>query len=605
MIFSAKSKFHNPIADALGEPLFVFGLNGGYQGCNARAKSMLTLLGYTEERQPENHESFLNILRLVGTNDSTPFLNIGDGRYEVISHKSDDIFVLRLMPVKEDPHMVRLALAVEIIPWGLITVDLSKQKKPIVYCNKRAEEFFCLPHDAIINQSAYDMLRGFGVSGNMSDYLHSAETSYYDMESKSDNRTLWYRLNFIPFGPRTNACLIVIEDTTENKIMEGQYFQAQRLESLGQLAGGVAHDFNNILSIIDGYARMARKRIDNQSDMLNYLERIAQAVQRGAALTNQLLTFGRHKIVKEGVIDLGMLVKNQEPLLRPLMDASIILEIRTDEKVFVNVPGDNICQILLNICINSRDAMPDGGTLTIEARRKGVKEAVLRVSDTGMGMKPEIKARMFDPFFTTKEQGKGTGLGLSMVYGLVKDMKGEISVLTKEGSGTSISIQFALSEEAPSFSSAPEDEKDISMLKGMTALVAEDEPDLLNILSTTLEDIGVTVLKATNGNDALMLQETYKGKIDFLLTDVVMPNLNGVKLAEIFSSIRPESKVMFISGYPANGVMSRVPIPEGAVIMPKPIDVNKLASVIRDMAASPKTDIKERWKILTGQWKSV
>ncbi len=445
------------------------------------------------------------------------------------------------------------------------------------------------------------MFRAFGVEKDMGDYLEGPETSHYDVEEKKDDRLTWHRFHFIPYGRKINACLVVVEDTSESKIMEGQYFQAQRLESLGQLAGGVAHDFNNILSIIDGYARMAKKHIENRDDTLNYLERIGQAVQRGAALTSQLLTFGRHKIIKDSVVDLGQLVRDQEPLLRPLMDASINLNIRTDDDVFVQVPGDDICQILLNLCINARDAMPDGGNLIVEVRKSGEEGAVLRVIDTGMGMKSEVKARMFDPFFTTKDQGKGTGLGLSMVYGLVKDMKGDISVLTKEGSGTSITIQLPLSARAPDFQEISENE-DRGDLNGLTALVAEDEPDLLNILSGTLEDMGVTVIKASNGNEALALQEDYEGGIDFLLTDVVMPDLNGVKLAELFKSVRPESQVMFMSGYPANGDMARVSLPEDALMMPKPIDVNKLVSIIQDMAKAP-SDVKAHWKKITGQWR--
>lgn len=605
-MFSRKHKFHNPLVEALPEPCFVFNENGRYAYGNAAGRDILKILGYEPAPLSENHDAFLQMLRFygTGTDENASELTLGSSRYLIENSVCEGEIVLRLMPLQENEHMQRLSSTLDIVPWGLLTLGLQNRERPLIlHCNKRAGELLQMDHNKLVGLYGDDVLRVFGISADLVPHIQAEEITHYDHESRLDGKICWYRLHFIPYAMKNPYCLIVIEDTTENKIMEGQYFQAQRLEALGQLAGGVAHDFNNILSIIDGYARLARKSLADGVPAKQHMEHIAQAVQRGSALTGQLLTFGRHKVVKDTVVDLGILVQDQEPLLRPLMDASIALSIKTEYGVYVQVAPDNICQILLNLCVNARDAMPDGGNLIVEAGRTEQNEAVLRIIDTGCGMPPEVKAKMFDPFFTTKDQGKGTGLGLSMVYGLVKDMKGNIEVASKVGQGTSITIYLPLSALKPPVRNVVEDEQGNIHLEGFTALVAEDEPDLLNILSDMLQEMGIHVLRASNGNEALMIQEDYDGEIDFLLTDVVMPEMNGVKLAELFESVRPDSRVMYMSGYPANNLMHRAKLPEDAVMMSKPIDMEKLSSIIRMLAKNPDKDIKDHWSAVTGQWR--
>lgn len=599
-----KGNYFNPVIEALAEPVFVFGPNGDFHFCNQAARDILKILGYSSGKKPEQHDTFLQVLQFSGQQDDAGGIAFNGLRYNISSRSFEDGILLRLLPRLDDEHMLRLSSSIDVMPWGLVTVDFSSPDPVCVFSNPKAGKFLKMPHRDIIGLPVMEALSKFGLDQDIAPNLRGKEITYYDHETKGDGPICWYRLHFIPYSRGNPYCLIVIEDTTDHKIREGQYFQAQRLEALGQLAGGVAHDFNNILSIIDGYARIGKKAVAGNEETVGYFERIMQSVQRGAALTNRLLTFGRHKVVKDGVVDLGQLVQDQESLLRPLLDASIALTIVAEENVFISAPPDNICQILLNLCINSRDAMPDGGTLSIECAKAKNARAVLRVTDTGQGIPPAIKAKIFDPFFTTKDQGKGTGLGLSMVYGLVKDMKGEIDVSSKIGEGTSFTITLPLSESRPPLHEVTEDENGNIRLDGFTALIAEDEPALLDLVSGMVEEIGIKVLRATNGNEALMIQDEYDGDIDFLLTDVVMPELNGVKLAELFESVRPESRVMFMSGYPASGQMARVSLPDSAFFMPKPVEFNKLCEVLKTMTDEPNSTLKERWKVLSGQWKS-
>ncbi|MBN8521903.1 MAG: response regulator [Alphaproteobacteria bacterium] len=361
-----------------------------------------------------------------------------------------------------------------------------------------------------------------------------------------------------------------------------EMIQTQKLESLGQLAGGVAHDFNNILSIIDGYARIAKKESGNNPDVITYLDRISDSVKRGSGLTRKLLAFGRHNIAVVSPHDLGQLVEDMEVLLRPLLDVTYTLQLDTARHIMIDTAPDWIGQILMNLCVNARDSMREGGVITLRVKLSDDSlHAYLEVSDKGCGIDESVRARIFDPFFTTKERGKGTGLGLSTVYGLVQQMKGSIDVETAMGKGTTFRITLPLSEKSVrrNLSSTPFQAESVRF-EGYVALVAEDEPDLLLLLSQMLEETGMTVLKATNGNEALVVQEEYEGHIDFLLTDVVMPQMNGVELSRLSSALRPDTHIIFMSGYPAGGQMARVDIPPGSLLLPKPVSYDVLKGLL-------------------------
>lgn len=431
----------------------------------------------------------------------------------------------------------------------------------------------------------------------------------------------WYALRLTPVPASSgmqDLYIGVFGDMTELKLREAEFFKAQKLEALGQLAAGVAHDFNNVLSIIDGYARLAGNGLADGDQTGDYIQRIRVASARGADLIKQMLTFSRHKIIDDTVIDLGKVLREQETLLGPLLDATIRMTMMIyDENIYVECPADNIVQIMMNLSVNARDAMPQGGSLIIELRKvdersvtKMVREKMegrsficLSVSDTGTGMKKDVVERIFDPFYTTKEQGKGTGLGLSMVYGLVKQAGGFIDVKSTPGMGTSMMIYLPLSDKEPN-RVIKGNLKDIESmrLEGFTALVAEDEPDLLLLVSGMLERLGMKVIRASNGSEALALQEDYEGEIDILLTDVVMPEMNGVDLSELLISLRPKTKVIFMSGYPAAGQMARVQLPEGACFLAKPVHYETLARMIYNRLNENGTDGAEKFE--AARWQS-
>jgi hypothetical protein len=329
--------------------------------------------------------------------------------------------------------------------------------------------------------------------------------------------------------------------------------QRQKLQVLGQFAGGIAHDFNNILSIIEGYAHIIRRGKCSTEDVNTNLEKIIATAKRGAGITRQLLMFGRQSVGLEKVFDLNEFIRGQKDFLETAIDNVNSLEVKTcKENAYIECDPNGITQILLNMAVNARDAMPSGGTFKIEttmSAHKGQAYIQLKVSDTGVGIPAELVDTIFEPFFTTKDQGQGTGLGLSTVFGIVDQMGGQIFVSSSLNEGTEFDIFLPLSTKKPmeDVLDAPIDR---SSLSGKTVLLAEDEPDLRDVLCTMLNDLDLNVITAGDGNEALALQEDHDGEIDFLLTDVVMPNMSGQKLSELFLSLRPETKVIYMSGYP-------------------------------------------------------
>jgi len=272
-------------------------------------------------------------------------------------------------------------------------------------------------------------------------------------------------------------------------------------------------------------------------------------------------------------------------MLIPLLGVNIVLDLKLpNHPLYIKSTADIVSQIVMNLSINARDAMPNGGTITIEAKNNNDGCAVLKISDTGTGIPPEVLQKIFDPFFTTKEQGKGTGLGLSMVYGLVQQMKGELNVDSEVGKGTTFTIWIPETEAPEEFRVITKNNgKDLG-LEGKTVVLAEDEPDLLEIMGSTLEGFGMKVLKAANGNEALEIQDNFEGDIDFLLTDMVMPQLGGLQLAELFHLVRPEARIVFMSGYPVRGEISEVNLPDDAIFMAKPIMQENLKRVMEQVA---------------------
>jgi two-component system cell cycle sensor histidine kinase/response regulator CckA len=399
----------------------------------------------------------------------------------------------------------------------------------------------------------------------------------------------WFELQIFPLlrGTKVTHLIGFLSDQTEMKIREEQIAQSHKLEAIGQLAGGVAHDFNNILSIIEGYSRMAQSAHKKGKPIDEMLEKIQQASKRGSGLTRRLLTFGRLRIAEEEVIDLGEELLDMEALLDPLVGATFDLIMPpAEEKFWIKGTHDSMVQIVMNLVINARDAMPQGGDIivtTIEEDKGGY--VLLSVEDSGTGMDEATIQKIFDPFFTTKSQGKGTGLGLSTVYGLVKQLGGEITVQSEVGKGTKFVIKLPLVKPVVHHENKEKESEDNSTsLLGKTVLLAEDEPELLHIMADVLGEFGLHVLSARNGNEALVIQDSFEGPIDFLLTDMVMPELGGLKLAELMKDIRPETAIVFMSGYPVRGDQAEVVLPEDAIFLAKPVAPENLRQVLESIS---------------------
>ncbi len=367
-------------------------------------------------------------------------------------------------------------------------------------------------------------------------------------------------------------------DMTERKQLEADLLSAQKLESLGRLAGGVAHDFNNLLTGITGYATLLLERANGDGELRRDLGEIVRAAERAAELTKQLLAFGRRQVLKPRPLDLNETVADIRPLLGRLLGEDIGLEIRSGPALgIVRADPGQIEQVLVNLAVNARDAMPDGGQLTIETRNQGDSQVELIFSDTGTGMDDETMAQVFEPFFTTREQG--VGLGLASVYGIVHQSSGEVSVESSLGAGTVFRITLPrVSDQPRALAAAPEPR----VLPGSeTILLVEDEDVVRELTRRVLERQGYTVLACADGPAAVALSAAERRRIDLLLTDVVMPGMRGYEVAKRVSASRPEIRILFMSGYAEETLAGRPALPEHTLIE-KPFAVDSLTRRVRE-----------------------
>ncbi len=350
----------------------------------------------------------------------------------------------------------------------------------------------------------------------------------------------------------------------DRRRLEEQFRQAQKLEAVGRLASGVAHDFNNVLTAITGYSELILlDGGDDANPLVRHAEEIRKASERGAALSRQLLAYGRQQPVAARVLSLNTVVADLEKLLQRLLRADVSLTLRLHPGLRrVSIDPGQVEQVLMNLVVNACDAMPLGGALTIATANVELDEAyawahadvqpgayaMLAVSDTGSGMSDEVRAHMFEPFFTTKAPGKGTGLGLATVHGIVRDNGGHIEVLSGAGAGTTFRVYIPQVMEAAKPDALPAGHGRLAS-GSETILLVEDEEIVRNLTRTVLQRQGYQVLQASHGVEALRVSEGYVGPIHLLLTDVVMPHMNGRDLARRLGAQRPATKVMFMSGY--------------------------------------------------------
>ncbi len=420
----------------------------------------------------------------------------------------------------------------------------------------------------------------------------------YRMRHKDGSwRTLESRASTITSHGQVERLVIVNRDVTQRKNLEEQFRQAQKMEAVGRLSGGVAHDFNNLLGVIIGYGEIVQEGTPAESPLRTCVDEMLKAGHRAAGLTRQLLAFSRQQVMDPRVLDLNAVVKDMEKMLKRLIGEDVQLKTNlAPDLVKIKADQGQIEQVILNLAVNARDAMPKGGELKLATSNFQMDEefvsrypypvqvgdyVLLTVSDNGVGMDAATRARVFEPFFTTKEKGKGTGLGLSMVYGVVKQSGGYIDVASEPGAGACFNIFLPKVETADD----PQELKSarpIPLKGNETVLLVEDETSLRKLSRHLLEICGYQVLEAESGAEAVKISEGNDQSIDLLLTDVVMPGISGRVLADELLKQRPTMRVLFMSGYTGQTVGQHGVLAEGSLFLPKPFTREILATKVRE-----------------------
>jgi len=434
--------------------------------------------------------------------------------------------------------------------------------------------------------------------------LETGEAESFTLEAtRQDGQKKLYNVSVGPLrkGGRRDALMLLAADITlrqetEKRLeqAEMQLRQSQKMEAVGRLAGGVAHDFNNLLTTILGYCEIMAAGLPKKDPHQEEVLEIKNAADRATALTRQLLAFSRRQILAPRVIDLNETVKELEKMLRRLIGEDIELVLNLAPKLH-NVKADpnQVTQVLMNLAVNSRDAMPSGGRLLIETRNVDVDEAVLSrhdfvapgpyvqiaVSDTGHGMPPEVQAHLFEPFYSTKEKGKGTGLGLSTVYGIIKQSNGYVWAYSDVGRGTTFKIYLPPTDIPVK---PPEPVEELESLRGTeTLLLVEDDEAVRRMLGRTLKERYYKVLMAADGESALRLLSDMNIHVDLVLSDLVMPHMGGREMAQKLSALRPKLKVVFMSGYTEDSLILSGGLDNAAAFLQKPISTMDLLKTVR------------------------
>ncbi len=492
-------------------------------------------------------------------------------------------------------------------------VWLKDQNGIYLACNPRFESFFGAEEKDIIGKTDYDF-----VDKELADSFrkHDAMAIAKGKPSINEEEIIFAAdghrevLETIKTAMYRNdgqlaGVLGIGRNITDRINLQARFIQAQKMESVGRLAGGVAHDYNNISSIIIGYTELALENIEQSTPLYEDLMEILTAAKRSTDITRQLLAFARKQTIAPKVLDLNDTIENMLKMIRRLIGEDIDLRWFPGAEAWpIKIDPSQVNQILANLCINARDAIANVGKMTIETKNICLDEAycadhagfiagdyvLLAVSDDGSGMPRETLDKIFDPFFTTKRIGKGTGLGLSTVYGIVKQNDGFINVYSEPEKGTTFRIylpRYSGEIEAET----PKDVSEIQLSRGEWVLLVEDDASILKLGGMILRDLGYTVMSTTSPTQAIQLANESAGKMDLLITDVVMPEMNGRELSEQLRILHPDLKVLFMSGYTSNVIAHRGVLEDGVYFIPKPFSKKEMAVKIREVLDDANTSL--------------
>jgi two-component system cell cycle sensor histidine kinase/response regulator CckA len=466
-------------------------------------------------------------------------------------------------------------------------VAVFDSDRRFLWVNDAAERFYGRSREQLLGSRLDELIGSERAAADWEGFLSPERVAQgmleHVWEGEQDGRRRVLEVRSHPeFQPGRH--LFVLRDITERRRLEDQLRQAQKMEAIGQLAGGVAHDFNNLLTVIGGYSEIARRRIGAGPGAGELLE-VERAAERASQLTRQLLTFSRQQVLDPHPLDLGEVAAGLLPMLRRLIGEDIeIAMLAAPGLPAVLADRSQIEQVVVNLAVNARDAMPSGGTLTIETRVADERVALV-VTDTGVGMDRSVLEHLFEPFFTTKAVGEGTGLGLATVHGIVTQSGGEVHVYSEPGLGTSFKVYLPVSGEVAEAAAPAPAEDDLHGEE--TVLLCEDEEGVRHLIETVLTTHGYRVLAAAGPLQALEIAA--EREIDLLVTDVIMPDLSGPELARRMESLRPGVRTLFVSGYTAETVRGRGRLPADSAFLEKPFHQLSLLRAIRGLlSAAPR-----------------